>query len=64
MPSLEKYIDALKYGLIGLGFLLALFSFWLLLAEQRKEHPRGQNFDRHLRIYGFLVHIDGVWPIR
>lgn len=39
---MEKYIDALKYGLIGLGFLLALFSFWLLLSEQRKEHPRSQ----------------------
>jgi len=35
-----KYIDALKYGLIGLGFLLALFSFWLLLSEQRKDRPR------------------------
>ena len=37
-----KGIDALKYGLIGLGFLLALFSFWLLLSEQGKEHPRKQ----------------------
>ncbi len=29
-------VEALEPGLIGLGFLLALLSFWLLLREQRR----------------------------
>lgn len=32
--------EILSYGVIGLGFLLALFSYRLLSIEQKKENPR------------------------
>lgn len=37
--SIEAY-RILSYGTIGLGFLLALLTFRLLSAEQKKESPR------------------------
>jgi hypothetical protein len=45
-------IDALKYGLIGLGFLLALLSFLLLQNEQRRNPPRKVIFRQ---IYSFMA---------
>jgi O-antigen ligase len=45
-------IDALKYGLIGLGFLLALLSFILLQSEQRRNPPRQLIFRQ---IYLFMA---------
>jgi hypothetical protein len=44
--------DALKYGLIGLGFLLAFLSYTLLASEQRKSSPRKEIF---LPIYLFMA---------
>jgi hypothetical protein len=47
-----KGIDALKYGTVGFGFLLALFSFWLLQTEQGKAHPRKEILNA---IYIFMA---------
>lgn len=33
-------IEFIKYGVIGLGFLLAVLSYMLLVKEQKNEHPR------------------------
>jgi hypothetical protein len=32
--------EILKYGVIGLGAIMALLAFWLLQGEQKKAHPR------------------------
>lgn len=45
-------VGALKYGLIGLGFLLALLAFLLLQNEQRRDPPRNIMFRQ---IYLFMA---------
>ena len=40
MMSFEDVIDILRLGVIGLGFLLAFFSYRLLSKEQGKKEPR------------------------
>lgn len=54
-----KYIEALKYGLIGLGFLLALLSFWLLTSEQRKSQPRTRMLRSIYIFMGFSLLVLG-----
>lgn len=40
--TLGSMIKALEYGVIGLGFLLALMSFYLLNKERNSPDPRGK----------------------
>jgi hypothetical protein len=42
----------LSYGVIGLGFLLALLAFWLLKNEQQKRHP---STDMLTAVKGFMI---------
>ncbi len=35
-----NYAEILSYGMPGLGFLLALFTFGLIKLEQKKSKPR------------------------
>ena len=35
-----NYAEILSYGMPGLGFLLALFTFGLIKLEQKKSRPR------------------------
>jgi len=41
--TLFSVIEILQFGFPGLAFLLALFSYKLLAAEQKKEHPRNDQ---------------------
>ena len=41
MPKNIDIVQILSYGTIGLGFFMALFSYWLILKEQKvKPEPR------------------------
>lgn len=39
---LDKFPEILKYGIIGLGAILAFLSYLLLTQEQKKSEPRSQ----------------------
>src|SRR5260221_8638265 len=44
--------------------LVSAVFFLVATGRATEGASKGADFDRHLRIYGFLVHIDGVWPVR
>jgi hypothetical protein len=47
--------EALKYGLIGLGAILAILSFFLITKEQNKPEPRKQILNSVYMFMGFSV---------
>lgn len=53
--KLLELTDALKYGLIGLGAILAILSFYLILKEQNKETPRKQILNSVYVFMGFSL---------
>ncbi|MFL5739901.1 MAG: hypothetical protein ACJ75B_06765 [Flavisolibacter sp.] len=42
LKMLDKFPEILKYGIIGLGAILAFLAYLLLTQEQKKSEPRSQ----------------------
>ena len=50
-----NYAEILSYGMPGLGFLLALFTFGLIKLEQKKSKPRKSILIAIYVFMGFAV---------
>lgn len=55
-----QIVEVLKLGFIGLGFLLALLSFWLLRSEQNKNQPNPNMITPIYVFMGFSLIMAGA----
>ena len=59
----ETVVNILSYGVIGLGFLLALLSYRLLSNEQKRDVPRKSILNSILifMVFSVLLCLVGLW---
>jgi len=59
----ETVVEILSYGVIGLGFLLALLSYRLLAREQHRDSPRKNILHSILifMVFSIILCLVGLW---